>query len=74
MTDSAFQDSTQEKDNMIATRVYLPSTLDYYADSLAQSIGCSKSELLRHAIFHGLSVYAERSNKYRINARMTNTD
>jgi hypothetical protein len=70
MTESDFQDSVQEKDNMIATRVYLPSTLDHYADSLAQSIGCSKSELLRHAIFHGLSVYAERSNKYKVNAKI----
>lgn len=70
MSESDFQDSVQEKENMIATRVYLPSTLDQYADSLAQSIGCSKSELLRHAIFHGLSVYAERSNKYKVNAKI----
>jgi hypothetical protein len=72
--ESESQDSAQDKELMTGTRVYLPNQLDQYADSLAQTIGCSKSELLRHAIFHGLSLYAERSNKYKINARMGNPD
>ena len=74
MTEPDPQDSIQDKELMTGTRVYLPNQLDQYAETLSQAIGCSKSELLRHAIFHGLSLYAERNNKYRINTRLSNTD
>lgn len=73
MSDQDFQDlqeDNEEKESMIPIRVYLPKQLNDYVDNLAKTTGVSKSELLRHAIFHGLSIYAERSNKYKVNNKL----
>lgn len=72
MSDQDFQELQDEdnKEPMIAVRVYLTRNQNEEADRIARDTGISKSELLRHATFHGLSVYAERLNKYKVNKNL----
>lgn len=59
---------------MVEVRFYVPRKFEELVRQVSESDGITKSELYRHALFHGLSIYAERSNKIRINSRLHNND
>jgi hypothetical protein len=65
--ESIEEDPISEKSNLVRISFYIPKRLKQFTDALARQDGISTSELFRHALIHGMSFYAERSNKFKVN-------
>jgi hypothetical protein len=65
--ESVEEDPISEKTNLVRISFYIPKRLKQFTDKLSKQTGISVSELFRHALIYGMSFYAERFNKFKVN-------